>query len=441
VIKTTESSKATTLFSTFHATLHRMANACISGRNTRRYQISCRRFIQLLFLLAAAVSAISGHRQTFVRVHNQPQISSALSWNIEAGSYDEKIALRIASFPRGGSDTDVEGGESDEYDDEVEEDEYDDESDEGDDDEKVVPIEISIEKYDEPLVASPMINLYASFGVMMLARRIDLFNPIVVRVARYVHKSPTGPYHLTLYLNMLSFDSLSAMFIAYLVLHQLFVLYVRIQAKSADDRTPITLKNPLTSVLQRQLGGGDEKGMIKNLASSFLTSETTVLEYDLRQARSMQSGLVMNMLFMWFLHFKMEQVQPLLIQSVTGFVQMIYSPLFQAYVMGRNLQRPFKNPSMQKMDDTTAGTSGDASDNDQEEESNDAISTETNVKEEEMSDEESDGETSDDETDEETSDDETDGGASDIEADGTTRQSDAEAADDSAPDSEEEEDD
>jgi hypothetical protein len=416
VIKTTESSKATTLFSTFHATLHRMANACISGRNTRRYQISCRRFIQLLFLLAAAVSAISGHRQTFVRVHNQPQISSALSWNIEAGSYDEKIALRIASFPRGGSDTDVEGGESDEYDDEVEEDEYDDESDEGDDDEKVVPIEISIEKYDEPLVASPMINLYASFGVMMLARRIDLFNPIVVRVAR-------------------------AMFIAYLVLHQLFVLYVRIQAKSADDRTPITLKNPLTSVLQRQLGGGDEKGMIKNLASSFLTSETTVLEYDLRQARSMQSGLVMNMLFMWFLHFKMEQVQPLLIQSVTGFVQMIYSPLFQAYVMGRNLQRPFKNPSMQKMGDTTAGTSGDASDNNQEEESNDAISTEPNVKEEEMSDDESDGETSDDETDEETSDDETDGGASDIKADETTRQSDAEAADDSAPDSEEEEDD
>jgi hypothetical protein len=39
----------------------------------------------------------------------------------------------------------------------------------------------------------------------------------------------------------------------------------------------------------------------------------------------------------------MEQVQPLIIQSFTGFVTMVYSPLFQIYVMGRNLERPFKN--------------------------------------------------------------------------------------------------
>jgi hypothetical protein len=39
----------------------------------------------------------------------------------------------------------------------------------------------------------------------------------------------------------------------------------------------------------------------------------------------------------------MEQVQPLIIQSFTGIVNLIFSPLFQIYVMGRNLERPFKN--------------------------------------------------------------------------------------------------
>jgi hypothetical protein len=62
----------------------------------------------------------------------------------------------------------------------------------------------------------------------------------------------------------------------------------------------------------------------------------------------MQSGLIFNMAINWFLHFKMEQVQPLLIQSITGLINMVYSPLFQVYVMGRNLERPFPNPNLKK---------------------------------------------------------------------------------------------
>ena len=91
--------------------------------------------------------------------------------------------------------------------------------------------------------------------------------------------------------------------------------------------------------------------MMKNLASSFLSSQSTVLEYDLKQARSMQSGLIVNMAFMWFLHFKMNQVQPLLVQSITGLANLCYSPLFQVYVLGRNLERPFVSPNAKRMEE------------------------------------------------------------------------------------------
>jgi hypothetical protein len=145
-------------------------------------------------------------------------------------------------------------------------------------------------------------------------------------------------------------------FIAYLVILEAFVLYVRVQAKLVNDRTVIKLTNPLSSVLQSQLSGGSggegsggpANAVMKNLASSFLSSTSTVMEYDLKQANSMQSGLIFNMAINWFLHFKMEQVQPLLIQSTTGLINMVYSPLFQVYVMGRNLERPFPNPNLKK---------------------------------------------------------------------------------------------
>lgn len=56
------------------------------------------------------------------------------------------------------------------------------------------------------------------------------------------------------------------------------------------------------------------------------------MDYDLKQASNIQSGVIFNMSFMWFLHFKLEKVQPLLIHIVTNFVQLVYNPLFQVYV-------------------------------------------------------------------------------------------------------------
>ena len=137
--------------------------------------------------------------------------------------------------------------------------------------------------------------------------------------------------------------SLSFAFIAYIIALQLFIVYVRFCAKAANDQTPIQMSNPLSGLLAQQAGGNSAgAGMMKSLASSFLASQSTVMEYDLSQARNMQGGILFNLAFMWFLHFKMEQVQPLILSTVNGFINLIYSPLFQVYVMGRNLERPFK---------------------------------------------------------------------------------------------------
>ena len=92
------------------------------------------------------------------------------------------FSSRIEYFPRGGA-----VDEEDEYDEEDYDDEYDAEEEEVEEDEDEtdgIQIELNVEKYDEPLVASPMTNLFATFGVMLLAQRVDLFSPAVVRISR-----------------------------------------------------------------------------------------------------------------------------------------------------------------------------------------------------------------------------------------------------------------
>ena len=177
-------------------------------------------------------------------------------------------------------------------------------------------------------------------------------------------------------------------------------------AKRNNDRTPVHVQNPLSSILSSQLekqpaGAND---MVKNLASSFLKTESTVVEYDMGQAWNMQSGIFFNVAFMWFLHFKMQQVQPLLVTTVNGFLQLVYSPLFQVYIMGRNLERPFKSPEVFKDPNAT-----------QEESPTDALATEDGTTDDVVEDTEVDAEDDvEEESDEDSSDDEVDDNGDDV---------------------------
>jgi hypothetical protein len=80
-----------------------------------------------------------------------------------------------------------------------EEDDSDDESDEEsaaedeDEENSLLPDNISgssssasVRSYDKMLVASPSMQMYSVIGVMLLSRKLDMFNPTVVRMGRYV---------------------------------------------------------------------------------------------------------------------------------------------------------------------------------------------------------------------------------------------------------------
>jgi len=246
------------------------------------------------------------------------------------------------------ADDEEEDDEEEDDEEEVTDDEaYDDEEEEDDDDDDKDAIVEDDEEYDDMIVASPTSQMVTLFGIMLLSKRVDMANPVVVRIARFS-------------------------FIAYVVVLQLFLLYARMQAKSINDRTPIQITNPISKMLGAVTQGDDSLSQVKDIASSLLKSASTRLEYDLQQIKTMNGGLLVNMGMMWFLHFKMNQVQPLVLQTVQGLQNLYYSPLFQVYILGRNLKRPFANPAisglMEKAGTAAAGASSSSSGTDAEEE-------------------------------------------------------------------------
>merc|ERR1712028_114026 len=252
------------------------------------------------------------------------------------------------------NDDDYESEESEDYTDE------DDEEEEEDDEIADILMKKSSKKetnFVDPYFISPSLQIYTTFGTILLSRKIDMFSPKVVRLIRFF-------------------------FILQIAVQQAFILYVRITAKRENDRTHIELKNPITSMVESQLESGGGNDMVKNLASSFLKKESTVREYDISQTSTMQGSILFNMILMWFLHFKMQQVQPLLVSVVNGFMQLVYNPLFQVYIMGRNLERPFKSPEVFKPPMTTSDTTTVGTEDGTDDEMT-AVTDEKNVSEEE----------------------------------------------------------
>lgn len=77
--------------------------------------------------------------------------------------------------------------EEEDYDDDDDDDEETSSSGDEEDYESAVEeeVDVSIEEYDKQLTPPPGLQMGGLLGVMLLARRIDMFNPKVVRFARY----------------------------------------------------------------------------------------------------------------------------------------------------------------------------------------------------------------------------------------------------------------
>jgi len=222
--------------------------------------------------------------------------------------------------------------DSDEEEDEEEEEEEETDDEEESDEEDAVKSDVEInddKEYDDMITPNPSTQIFTILGVMFATKRLDMTDSKIVRIIRFA-------------------------FIVYVIGLQAFLFYARIQVKARNDRTPIKITNPMSKLLEGATK--NQAGQVKNIASSLLSSQSTCLEYDLKQIKSMNSGLLVNMGMLWLLHFKMNQVQPIILQTVQGLQNLYYSPLFQVYALGRNLKRPFENPNaISSMMDMAAG--------------------------------------------------------------------------------------
>lgn len=236
---------------------------------------------------------------------------------------------------RGGASVKDDAEESDdEYESEDEDEEYEDSDDEyeseedyeedkdEDDEASVTPSSSSIDKgpCDTLLPLPPFQQMGLTLGIMCFSKKLDFADKKVIKWCRIC-------------------------FLSCMVLTQTFLACVRIRAYQMNDTTTINQQevNPLLSALLPS----STPDIAKQLASKMLASSTpqSIMDYDISQAKVFNNRLFFPTAFLFFLHFKMGQVQPLLCQSASGILNLIYSPLWQAYVLGRNLERPFKIPS------------------------------------------------------------------------------------------------
>ena len=145
-------------------------------------------------------SKLVGNKRTFMALSSLQEQQRTTMLSVRGGAKDEEDDEEE-------DDDDVESEET-EDDEEEEEDEtedessddvdyYDDETEEEEEDtltsqlkKKSTSVDSKNEKasedFVEPYFVSPSIQMYVTFGSILLSRKIDMFNPKVVRLARYV---------------------------------------------------------------------------------------------------------------------------------------------------------------------------------------------------------------------------------------------------------------
>lgn len=274
------------------------------------------------------------------------------------------------------------------------------------------------QEYDEPYFMSPSMYLYTTFVPILIGRKIDLYQPRIVRLLRYVDGmgcvliARIATFRIVRSHCLYSvFYIHSFLFITQLLVQQAFIFYVRIMAKTNNDRTIIHLESPVDTMLKSKMGGADlgSNEGLKKLMSNFLSKDVTVMQYDMDQAKGMQTSIIITMIITWVMHFKFQQVQPLLMTIISGYFQLFMNPLFQIYILGRNLERPFKAPKpawMEENEDATDTPESTAEEESKTEATTADADTEETVEEgEDEADEVEEGSDSDEDSDDEEEDD------------------------------------
>lgn len=80
------------------------------------------------------------------------------------------------------------------------------------------------------------------------------------------------------------------------------------------------------------------------------SKEVTICEYDIAELKKLIQQTVVGVAILGFLHFKFDFVQPLILQSIFPFKNLLSSPLAKIHIFGKSaesgeLKRPWKAPS------------------------------------------------------------------------------------------------
>jgi hypothetical protein len=119
--------------------------------------------------------------------------------------------------------------------------------------------------------------------------------------------------------------ALRGVFFGLIALNCLVQMLLEWRIRARNDATPVKMPlNPIALLM----GGGGSGG------------EQTAAVYDKAQLASQRNSYRMGCLFTCLLHFKFKMWQPLVYSSVSGVVDLYYSPLVNIYLFGRKARAP-----------------------------------------------------------------------------------------------------
>ena len=159
----------------------------------------------LLLVAAMVLVVVEATSSTRFAFHTaiENRANSPKTAFLTVSSLDEQGLKKMLSV-RGGAEDEEDEEETDDEEEEDEEetdddettdeseDEYDDETEEEDEEDSLASglkkksSTSEPQEFVEPYFISPSLQMYTTFGTILLSRKIDMFNPAVVRMVRYV---------------------------------------------------------------------------------------------------------------------------------------------------------------------------------------------------------------------------------------------------------------
>lgn len=106
----------------------------------------------------------------------------------------------------------------------------------------------------------------------------------------------------------------------------MFYFIIKKRIKSVNDQRVLKIKK--------------EVGLFQETPDVEEEIEITYSEYDLKELNKSSKSALLQGLIVCLLHFKWNIIQPLIISGTVVFRSFLFNPLYQRYILGREILRP-----------------------------------------------------------------------------------------------------